>query len=91
MRIRWQLSAISDLANIRDYIADSSPGAAGLIVERLFYAVERLEAFPNSGRRGQAQNTREVIVPGLPYVIVYTHDDASVDVVAVFHAAQNRE
>lgn len=46
--------------------------------------------FPASGRLGQVPGTREVVVPGLPYIVVYTHDDVSVDVVAVFHGAQKR-
>ena len=46
--------------------------------------------FPRSGRLGQVQGTREVVVPGIPYIIVYTHDDRSVDIVAIFHGAQKR-
>ena len=46
--------------------------------------------FPASGRLGQVPGTREVVVPGLPYVVVYTHDETRVDVVAIFHGAQKR-
>ena len=46
--------------------------------------------FPRSGRLGQVQGTREVVVPGLPYIVVYTHDDIGVDIVAIFHGAQKR-
>ena len=90
MRIKWRVSAVSDLANIRDYIAEENPDASHAVTDRVLRSVERLEAFPRSGRSGQVEGTREVIVPGLPYIVVYTHDDAGVDVIAVFHGAQDR-
>ena len=90
MKLRWQVSAVSDLANIRDYIAVNSPSAARDVVDRVFRSVERLRMFPASGRLGQVPGTREVVVPGLPYVVVYTHDETRVDVVAIFHGAQKR-
>ena len=90
MRLRWQVSAVSDLANIRDYISADSPSAARAVVDRVVHSVERLRTFPASGRLGQVQGTREVVVPGIPYIIVYTHDDRSVDIVAIFHGAQKR-
>lgn len=90
MRIRWQLSAVTDLANIRDYIMEQDPAAARAVVDRVLLSVDHLENFPESGRTGQAEGTREVIVPSLPYIIVYTHDDADINIIAVFHAAQKR-
>ncbi len=90
MKIRWQLAAVSDLANIHDYIAEGNPEAARSVTERVMRAVDRLEAFPKSGRRGQASGTREVVVSGLPYIVVYSLHDDAVDITGVFHAAQDR-
>lgn len=91
MRLRWRLSAVSDLAHIRDYIAADSPSGAREVVDRVLRSVARLRLFPRSGRVGQIHGTRELVVPGLPYIVVYTHDDEGVDIVAVFHGAQKRE
>jgi addiction module RelE/StbE family toxin len=90
MTIRWRLSAITDLRNIHDFIAEHNPAAAAAVTRRVLRSVERLEQFPESGRRGQVTGTREVIVPGLPYIVVYTADDRGVDVIAVFHVARDR-
>ncbi len=90
MKIRWQLAAVSDFAKIHDYIAEDSPEAARSVTERVLRAVDRLEAFPRSGRQGRAGDTREIVVSGLPYIVVYSLDDDAVDVIAVFHAAQDR-
>jgi toxin ParE1/3/4 len=48
--IWWSLQALRDLEGIREYIAVDSPRYAGLVVERIIAAVERLRAFPESGR-----------------------------------------
>ena len=59
MRIRWQLNAVSDLANIRDYIAEHDPAAARSVVERVIGSVSRLNRFPESGR-----NVMSLLVTG---------------------------
>lgn len=91
MSPRWRLSAISDLTNIQDYIRENDPQAAQAIVERVLRSVDRLESFPQSGRTGQVPGTRELVVPGLPYIVVYTCDDADVSIIGVFHGARHRE
>ena len=90
MSLRWRLSAVSDLTNIRDYISENDPEAARAVVERVLRSVDRLESFPRSGRAGQARGTRELVVPGLPYIVVYTCDDTDVSIVGVFHGARDR-
>lgn len=90
MRLRWRASAVSDLARIRDHIAEHNPAAARRVVGRVLRSVDRLEAFPKSGRLGQVPGTREIVVTGLPYIVVYLVDDDDVDIVAVFHTAQDR-
>ena len=90
MRIRWRITAVSDLAKIYDYIANDNPVAALSVTERVSRAVDHLGSFPESGRQGRAEGTREVVVSGLPYVVVYTVEEDFVDVIAVFHAAQDR-
>ncbi len=47
-----------------------------------------LSSFRNPN--GRAWGTREVVVPNFPYVIIYTHDDTAVDIIAVFHGRQDR-
>jgi toxin ParE1/3/4 len=88
--LRWQESAVGDLAHIRDYIALTSPRAAQSVVDRVLRAVDHLTAFPESGRTGQVRDTRELVVPGLPYVVVYRYSEDRVDIAAVFHGAPDR-
>ena len=90
MRLRWRLSAVNDLTEIRDFIRENDPEAAQAVVDRVLRSVERLESFPKSGREGQISGTRELVVPGLPYIVVYTTDDTDISIIGVFHGARDR-
>ncbi len=39
------------------------------------------------GRPGRSQGTRELVIAGSPYIVVYIVDDIEVQIVAVFHSA----
>ncbi len=92
MRLRWRLSAVRDLAGIGDFISENDPKAARAVVDRVLRSVDRLEAFPKSGRPGRVPGTHELVVPGLPYIVVYACDDAAgVTIIGVFHGARHRE
>ena len=90
MRLRWRLSAVNDLTEISDFISENDPEAARAVVNRVLHSVERLASFPNSGRAGKVEGTRELVVPGLPYIVVYTCDDTDVSIIGVFHGARDR-
>jgi len=62
-------------------------------VHRIDQAIEdKLAFFPYMGRPGRVPGTREWVVHGLPYVIVYQVDELldELTVLAIFHGAQNR-
>ena len=88
MTIVWSPRAIGHLAHLRDYIARDNPEAANRIATALLDVVERLAELPNRGRPGRAAGTRELVVPGTPYIIAYRLRGGSLEVVAVFHARQ---
>jgi len=62
----WTEPALLDLDEIADYIALDDPAAASNYVLEVFNRVERLELYPNSGKRpAELPRTpyREVVVP----------------------------
>ena len=89
MIIRWSETAIANLEQLRDYIADRNLEAAQAAAQRIIAAVAALERFPNMGRIGRAPDTRELIVPGSPFIIPYRVTDDRVVVLAVIRAEQN--
>lgn len=88
-KLHWSPQAVRDLEAIRDYIATDSPRYAGLVIERIIVAVERLTSFPESGRVVPERNEpkiREIIVK--PYRVVYRLKPGLVEIAAVFRASR---
>jgi toxin ParE1/3/4 len=65
-----------------------NPDAADRVRRRVLSAVERLESFPESGRAWMSPGTRELILPGLPLVIVYRVLDDYVEILSLLHTAR---
>lgn len=62
----WTEPALLDLNEVAEYIALDDPAAASNYVQEVFNRVERLELYPNSGKRpAELPRTpyREVVVP----------------------------
>ena len=88
-QIIWSPQALRDMEAIRAYMAEDSPRVAELVVGRIVKAVERLEAFPESGRKVPERNDpeiREVIES--PYRIVYRMRVDAVEIATVFRASR---
>ena len=88
MRVRYVPRARAQLRRIGRYIAQDSPTAAQQVVARIPEVVDGLATFPTMGRPGRVIGTRELIVPGTPYVVVYRVRENAVEVLAIIHSAQ---
>ena len=92
LTLRFSARARLQLIAIHDYISERSPKAATRVGERIREAADMLRYFPYAGRAGRSTGTREWVVSGLPYIIVYEVDPSpeEVMVLGVFHGAQRR-
>lgn len=88
MILTWARPAESDLIDILDYNADDNPTAALATIDRIEAAALRLTGFPLSGREGSVPGTRELPIPGLPFLLIYRVRDATVEVLRVLHGAR---
>jgi toxin ParE1/3/4 len=88
VRVRYVPRARAQLRRIGRYIAQDSPTAAQQVVARITDAVDGFATFPTMGRPGRVIGTRELIVPGTPYVVAYRVRESTVEVLAVMHSAQ---
>jgi len=86
--LRWTTPALADLAAIGEFIAADDPAAAGRVVRTIWVRAERLQEFPDMGRIGRVHGTRELVLPPLPYIVVYRRQDAVVEVLSVVHGSQ---
>ena len=89
MRLRWTASAAEDLERIADYLFEKTPENAAHLVRKIYDAPSALKTFPNRGRPGRKQGTREFVIPSLPYIIVYQVTGEIVHIVRVLHGAQD--
>ncbi|RKE83760.1 type II toxin-antitoxin system RelE/ParE family toxin [Rhizobium sp. AG855] len=89
MEVTWTLGALGDLEEIGDYIATDSPRAAHQITVKIWSRThDLLSENPNIGRKGRALGTRELVIVGTPYFVVYRISDR-VEILAVVHGAQD--
>jgi len=88
MPIKWLRTALRNLDHHADYIAKDNPDAARRAVERVQAAVGQLTEHPNMGRIGRVAGTRELIVGGTPWVIIYRLGADAVEIIRVLHGVQ---
>lgn len=87
MRVIRRDSYALDLDRIVDHIALDNPSAALDMWDEIELQVERLRDFPRSGRTGRMLETRELVVSGTLFIVVYLVSD-DVELIRVLHGAQ---
>jgi toxin ParE1/3/4 len=87
--IRWSLEAADDLQHIVNRIRRDNPKAARQVAEIIYSRCASLENFPDRGRIGRIAGTRELVFAPLPYIVVYRVKPSAVEIVRIYHAAQN--
>ncbi len=88
MHLKWTRPAIKDLRDTGDFIALDNPAAADRMAERVREAVEYLSEYPNMGRIGRVEGTRELIVSGTPFIVIYRVNVPTVEILRVLHYAR---
>jgi toxin ParE1/3/4 len=81
--------AADDLERIADYLKEHHSNYAESTIRELYATVESLKAFPRIGRVGREEGTRELVFGRLPYIVVYRVKDEAIEVLRIWHAAQN--
>jgi addiction module RelE/StbE family toxin len=85
----WSARAARHLSEIHGYVSHENPAAADRVLARIIATTERLERHPFSARAGVVLGTRELIVSGLPYVVIYVVTDDSIEIRGVFHTSRD--
>lgn len=89
MRIRWTVPAASDLERIKDYLQEHFPHFAEPTVRTVYKRIRSLQTAPNRGRPGHRSGTRELALTPLPYVVVYSVQAGAVEILHIYHGAQD--
>lgn len=89
--ITWVPRAWQQYRDALAFVAADKPQAALEQEATITSAVARLGTFPKLGRAGRLRGTRELVVSGTPYIVVYRvsdRDPGQVQVIAFLHGAQ---
>ncbi|MGO4643117.1 type II toxin-antitoxin system RelE/ParE family toxin [Mesorhizobium sp. 2RAF45] len=85
----WTRHYLIELASIGDYIGQHKPRAAARIVSEIHSKTPRLlSANPFIGRVGEIKGTRELVIPGTPYIVAYRVTDTQIEILFVQHGAR---
>lgn len=88
MRLEITPEAQRDLRGIAAYIRQDKPRAAQRTVAGILDRLAALADFPERGRPGRVEGTREAVLAGTPFVAVYLATTDAVVIVRVLHGAQ---
>jgi toxin ParE1/3/4 len=88
VRIKWLRSALLDLDEIEAYIAEDRSAVAVDVVVKIIKAVSFLGEQQGIGRAGRVPGTKELVIPGLPYIVPYRVKEEVVQVLRVYHTSR---
>ena len=88
MQLRWTEEAADDLEHIAGYLLTHTPSRAQDLIRTVYDAPSDLLTFPNRGRQGKKEGTRELVLSPLPYIVVYKVLGDIIFVVRILHGAQ---
>jgi len=86
-RIRWTTEADDQFVAAIEYIQEDNPAVAGDVAQAVIDLIEKLVSFPGLGRPGEVKGTSELVCQ--PYVVVYRYTDEIVEILHVWHGAQD--
>jgi toxin ParE1/3/4 len=90
MRLRWTPAAAADLEQIHNYLKEHEPHLARSTVIAIREAILSLKKFPNRGRQGAVEGTRELLHNRLPYIVAYRVGEDAVEILHIWHPSQER-
>ncbi|MFZ1085141.1 MAG: type II toxin-antitoxin system RelE/ParE family toxin [Terracidiphilus sp.] len=90
MRLGWTPAAADDLESIRNYLALHLPTFTQSTILEIYQAILTLRSTPFRGRVGREEGTRELVLPRLPYIVVYRVKEDDVEILHIVHGAQHR-
>jgi toxin ParE1/3/4 len=92
VQLKWTDLAEVDLENIEAYVTKENGLSVAIdVVLRIVDNVHLiLSDYPLAGRQGRVKNTRELVVDGLPFIVIYRENSKvnCIEILRVLHNAQ---
>jgi addiction module RelE/StbE family toxin len=90
VKVLWLEKAVVDLEEAYEFILSDNPSTAAGEVETVLKAVERLRDHSAMGRVGRVPKTRELVLSGTPYLIIYRVKNSHLEILRIFHGSRRR-
>jgi toxin ParE1/3/4 len=93
MKHRFTSRAAQGLVAIADYLNACNPHAAQHVRAAILRSLQNLILFPKVGRAQSVEGVRKLVIRKYPYLVYYTADEASEEIVilTIQHPARERE
>jgi len=92
VQLKWTDLVDIDLEKIEAHISkENSPAVAIDVVMRIIDSVYLvLPEYPRAGRQGRVKNTRELVVNGVPFIVIYRErvNSSYIEILRILHDAQ---
>lgn len=89
MKLIWSKRCARALRREYEFLRARDPINAASVRDRLIRSAASLAQFPDRGRAWRLPEGRELVVPGLPYVVIYRVKKDEVVIVALFRISRN--
>ncbi len=88
LEVRWTKIAFADLNSAFEFISSESQPSARKVVKKILDSLKQLKSFPESGKDGRVNGTREFFVSTTPYFIVYKFKANHLEILNVLHSSR---
>jgi toxin ParE1/3/4 len=85
----WLRRAVADRDWQLDYIAQDNLRAAIEQGDRIAHQMEQLVRHPDMGRPDRVHGTSELVVSGIPFIVVYRVKGKRIELLRVLHSSQH--
>ena len=89
-RLIWREEAVADLERIDAWLSQFENANTATVRKRIGSAADKLERLGDIGRPGKVDGLRELSVRSAPYVLVYKVTANEIEILAVYHTAEDR-
>ena len=89
MKLQWASPAGRDLVSVHNYVRADNPKAANRILDEIVKSAELLTKQPRLGRIGRLSGTRELVITGTHFILMYRIKEDVVQILAVLHGKRS--
>lgn len=88
MKLLWLPRAIEDFNNQINHIANDNLRTAAEQGDRIINQSAQLLIYPEMGRLGRVEGTRELVIGRTPFILIYRAMKGHIELIRLLHGSQ---